>query len=146
MLSNLGVILWAGVSAITLFASNPTLIKNRPYRKFLLLGGLLSMLLCLDDLFLIHDQQQVNQDILYTSYIILGLFLILKFSNLIKKVDFISFIFATFLLALSMISDIFQDFFPISYETVQILEEGFKFIGIACWLYFWSLSSIKAIK
>ena len=26
---------------------------------------------------------------------------------------------------------------PNSYETVQIFEEGFKFLGIAAWLIFW---------
>ena len=26
---------------------------------------------------------------------------------------------------------------PNSYETVQIFEEGFKFLGIAAWLSFW---------
>ena len=146
MLSNLGIILWAAASAISLFSSNPTLIQNRPYRLLLIIGGILSMLLCLDDLFLLHDMQQINQDILYTTYIILGLFIMLKFRSLIKEVDIISFIIATLLLALSIISDIFQDFFPINYETVQILEEGFKFVGITCWLYFWSKTSIKAIS
>ncbi len=146
MLSNLGILLWAAASAITLFSSISLLVQNRPYRKLLIIGGLLSLLLCLDDLFLLHDKQQINQDILYTAYIILGLFLLLKFSKLIKEIDIIAFFASTSLLALSIISDIFQDFFPISYQTVQIIEEGFKFVGIACWLYFWSKASIKTIR
>ena len=36
-----------------------------------------------------------------------------------------------------MITDALQGVFPFSYETVQVLEEGFKFLGIAGWLAFW---------
>ena len=30
-----------------------------------------------------------------------------------------------------------QGVFPFSYETVQVVEEGAKFLGIAAWLAFW---------
>ena len=41
------------------------------------------------------------------------------------------------LLGASVITDALQGVFPFSYETVQVLEEGFKFLGIAGWLAFW---------
>ena len=41
------------------------------------------------------------------------------------------------LLGLSVLIDALQGLWPNSYETVQILEEGFKFLGIAAWLSFW---------
>ena len=146
MISSLGVILWASATAINLFAAGITHKYQVKYSYLLVTGGLLSGLLCLDDLFLIHDKRQITQDILYTLYIILSLYIILKFSKLISEIDTLSFFTSCSLLGLSIISDIFQDFLPISYQTVQIFEEGFKFTGISCWLYFWSKASKKAIK
>tara|TARA_B100002051_G_scaffold68472_1_gene64977 strand:- start:6 stop:176 length:171 start_codon:yes stop_codon:yes gene_type:complete len=40
-------------------------------------------------------------------------------------------------LGLSVLTDALQGLWPNSYETVQIFEEGFKFLGIAAWLSFW---------
>ena len=40
-------------------------------------------------------------------------------------------------LGLSVLNDALQVLWPNSYETVQIFEEGFKFLGIAVWLSFW---------
>ena len=37
----------------------------------------------------------------------------------------------------SVLTDALQGLWPSSYETVQIFEEGFKFLGIAAWLSFW---------
>ena len=44
-----------------------------------------------------------------------------------------------------------QGLWPNSYETVQIFEEGFKFLGIAAWLSFWchyvsSASKLAAVE
>ncbi len=146
MISSLGVILWAAASAICLFSYTSNLINKKSYKRLVIIGGFFSGLLCLDDLFLLHDKKQINQDILYTIYIALAIFLIIKFGHLIKEIDIYAFLGSAFLLALSVISDIFQDFLPINYETVQILEEGFKFIGITAWLYFWNKASYKAIS
>ncbi len=145
MISSIGVILWASASSINFFALNDNLMKNRRYKKLLIIGGIFSTVLCLDDLFLLHDKQQINQDILYTIYISLALYLILKFRELITEIDIFAFITSSSFLALSIVSDIFQDFLPINYENVQILEEGFKFIGISCWVYFWSKAAIQSI-
>ncbi|WP_244276098.1 hypothetical protein [Synechococcus sp. N19] len=40
-------------------------------------------------------------------------------------------------MGLSVLTDALQGLWPDSYETVQIFEEGFKFLGIAAWLSFW---------
>ena len=50
---------------------------------------------------------------------------------------------ATLLLGLSIVSDKVQDLLPIGYATVQLFEEGFKFVGIACWLAFWWQASLR---
>ena len=50
------------------------------------------------------------------------------------------------LLGLSIVSDKVQDLLPIGYATVQLFEEGFKFVGIACWLAFWWQASLRGAK
>ena len=146
MISSIGVLLWASASAVTLFTLMSNLVSYNSYINLLIIGFLSSSLLCLDDLFLLHDMQQINQDILYTLYILLAIYLLTSFRNLISKIDPLLFITTIFFLGMSIISDIFQDLLPFNYKTVQLFEEGFKFIGISCWLYFWSKASRNAIK
>ena len=57
-----------------------------------------------------------------------------------------AFLAATLLLGLSIVSDKVQDLLPIGYATVQLFEEGFKFVGIACWLAFWCQASLRGAK
>ena len=146
MISSIGVLLWASASAITLFTLISNVVNHKSYNKLLIVGFFFSSLLCLDDLFLLHDMQQINQDFLYALYIFLTFYLLINFKKLILKVDPILFFSTIFLLGMSILSDIFQDFLPINYKTVQLFEEGFKFIGISCWLYFWSKVSRNAIR
>ena len=48
------------------------------------------------------------------------------------------FLVSVVLLGLSVLTDALYGLLPSnSYETVQIFEEGFKFLGIAAWLSFW---------
>ena len=57
-----------------------------------------------------------------------------------------AFLASALLLGLSIVSDKVQDLLPIGYATVQLFEEGFKFVGIACWLAFWWQASLRAAK
>jgi hypothetical protein len=50
-------------------------------------------------------------------------------------------------LGLSIFFDgVIQQIFNQSYELTQLIEEWFKFIGIACWLNFWCKASSYALK
>ena len=62
MISNLGVLLWGFAGSICLFCSNKNIIHRNSWRKFLLMGGILSLFLCIDDFFLLHDRY-ISQDI-----------------------------------------------------------------------------------
>ncbi len=141
LLSNLGIILWVSSGAISIFASSSGLVDRNDWKQFILLGGIFSMVLGFDDLFLLHDRQQIFQDILYTTYIIFTIYLVFKFRKLIYTSNTLNFALPILFLALSVLSDIFQDFLPLGYETVQIFEEGFKFVGIASWLSYWIYAS-----
>ena len=145
LISNIGILLWAASTSICLFSLLFGLTKYSKYRKILSLGFFLSLTLCLDDFFLIHDRHQLNQDILYLTYPILAVILILKLRNQSRQYSVNALLISFLFLGLSVFTDIFQDFFPLRYESMQIIEEGFKFIGIFTWLYFWSYFSSFAI-
>ncbi len=145
MVSNFGFLLWAAAAAISLFVSLSGLAMKSDWSQLLLVGGTFSAILCLDDLFLLHDRH-IGPDFLYSSYAILALFILLRFRKLVIQADGVAFLAAALFLGLSIVSDKVQDLLPISYATVQLFEEGFKFVGIACWLVFWCQASLRGAK
>ena len=50
------------------------------------------------------------------------------------------------LLGLSVIIDQLQELIPVDYSTLQLFEEGAKFLGIATWLAFWWQATAGAGK
>ena len=144
MISNLGILLWAAAVGISLFASFSGLVRQRSWRQLLLVGGLFSTILCLDDFFLLHDRHVLgHQGSYYILYAVLALFILVRFRKLIPQADGLAFLAAALFLGLSVLSDRFQESLPVDYATVQLFEEGFKFIGIACWLAFWWQASLR---
>ncbi len=145
MISNIGILLWTTAAAISLFASLSGLVRTQHFRQFLLLGGLLSSFLCLDDFFLLHDRY-IGPDFLYISYSIFAIIILIRFRNLILSIDIGFFLTAISLLGLSILTDKVQFFLPFGYNEVQLFEEGFKFIGIACWVAFWWHASLIGLS
>ena len=146
LISNLGVLMWAASASIALFSSLSGLIGKREKSNFLFLGGILTCVLCLDDFFLLHDRY-IGPDLLYATYSIIGIYILIKFRKIIIEIDFLPFISSVFFLGLSIIFDkFFQGIFAENYLNVNLLEECFKFIGIACWLNFWFKASRNSLK
>jgi hypothetical protein len=150
LISNLGYLLWIATAAIALFTAYGTPTNSQHKSKELLLcGGWFSFILCIDDMFLLHDRY-IGQTFLYVVYAIFAFLIVFKFRDLLLKNGGEIFILAATLLAFSVLTDKFQrdiaDIMPISYETIQIFEEGVKFLGITTWLYFWWSASSKFIK
>jgi len=133
-LSNIGIWLWVSAAAICFFAlSNES--SDLSTRELLFLLGLFSLILAVDDFFLIHDRY-INQKICYLAYAaIAGAILVRHFKKIITINGF-AFVLAGVLLALSIVTDLIQFQIPMRYFVVQIFEEGFKFVGAAAWLYF----------
>ena len=96
---------------------------------------MLSILLAIDDFFLIHDRY-VDQKICYLVYAIFIGFLFIRRFKMIIEIEGFAFFLAGSFLALSIVTDLIQWKLPLSYHHVQIFEEGFKFNGAATWLYF----------
>tara|TARA_B100000700_G_C15062280_1_gene866701 strand:+ start:10558 stop:11166 length:609 start_codon:yes stop_codon:yes gene_type:complete len=145
MISNIGIILWASSSAIAVFTSlNLSSNKNRA-KNLLLMGGIFSAMLCLDDLFLLHDRH-ISPYLLYISYAIIASIMLSYYYKLIFSIDKIAFISAIIFLGLSIFSDLLQWILPFGYKNVQIFEEGFKFLGITSWFTFWVKGSSNILN
>ena len=137
-LSNIGIWLWVSSTAICFFSAiTGPFSNNKAQRELLILAGLLSMILAVDDFFMIHDRY-INQKICYLAYAICAGTLLLRHHKLIVEIAGFAFLTAGALLALSILTDLTQNYIPLDYAHVQVFEEGFKFIGAATWLYFTS--------
>ena len=145
MISNIGILLWGAAASICLFTSFSEIINNES-SKLLLLGGVFSSLLCIDDFFLLHDRY-IGPDFLNLTYLAISIFLLVKFQRILKKIGVSYLIISILFLGLSIFFDgVIQQIYNQSYELTQLIEEGFKFIGITCWLNFWCKSSSYAMK
>ena len=136
-LSSVGYLLWMAAAAIALFAAATRQLQGPIVnRQFAYCGGGFSLWLCLDDMFLVHDRY-LGEAFLYVTYAVFTGLLLFRFRAPLQRFGGDIFLLAVALLGGSVLTDAFQGLWPNSYETVQIVEEGFKFLGIAAWLSFW---------
>jgi len=136
-LSSIGTWLWVAAAALCLFGwrlNRENEMRDGP--EGLLLGlGIFSLVLAVDDFFLIHDRY-IAEGILLPLYALFTLWLARRHWPLIGAIDRPSFLITGALLALSVAVDALQEVLPVPYGWSQIAEEGFKFVGAAAWLYF----------
>mgnify|MGYP003345880158 FL=1 len=145
MISNIGILLWGAAASICLFTTFSGKI-NSDISKLLLLGGVFSGLLCIDDFFLLHDRY-IGPDFLNLTYLAISILILVRFKKILKKIGLFNLIISILFLGLSIFFDgVIQQVFNQSYELTQLIEEGFKFIGITCWLNFWCKASSYALK
>lgn len=148
MVSDLGIMLWAGTAAILMFTAFVLFHKkeNQNLAIYALFGGLLTGWLTLDDAFRLHENFfpsiGIPQNlILGLDMLALGAFLLIYFKQM--RENYFG------LLAISLVG------FGISMGTDVVLhsvenyviyiEDSAKFIGIYCWLLFHAFTSRKHI-
>ncbi|GAA4894224.1 hypothetical protein GCM10023311_18630 [Flaviramulus aquimarinus] len=135
-LSNIGSWLWIASASICFFSiTKMSSLLEKNQKELLTLTGIFSLFLAVDDFFMLHDRY-INQNLCYLTYAILAVIILVKHYKLIIKIDGIAFLAAGSALALSILTDLIQSKIPFDYSHSQIIEEGFKFVGIATWLYF----------
>ena len=145
MISNIGILLWGAAASICLFSAF-TESFNRELSKLLLLGGLFSGLLCIDDFFLLHDRY-IGPDFLNFTYLAISILILVRFRRILREIGLFNLVISILLLGLSIFFDgVIQQIFNQSYELTQLIEEFFKFLGIACWLNFWCRASSYSLK
>lgn len=139
-LSNIGIWIWVSAAAISCYGALTLETPRVPrHRELLVLLAMFSTILAVDDFFMIHDRY-VNQALCYALYAIVAGLLFLRHHESIVRIHGFAFVLGIGFLAASVLNDTFQGHLmfhlSVGYDVTQILEEGFKFLGAATWLYF----------
>jgi hypothetical protein len=145
--SNIGVWLWICSSTICLFSAGVGgFSTDKKHKELLILIGMLSLVLAVDDFFMLHDRY-LPQRMVFLFYAFFAITLLIRYFKKIMEIDGFAFLLAGGLLALSIFTDLSQRKIPFDYAHVQVAEEGFKFVGAASWLYFnYHLASFRLIR
>ena len=143
IMSNLSIVLWTIAMCVALF-SGAILIATRNIEKgrFLLLFGMMTAVLMLDDLFMIHDFLLYDFQIwFYLIYAVFISIIMIKYYRLIWKNNFHFLLAAIIFLGLSVLLDITLENAGIQY----LFEDGLKFLGIMCWMLFLIYNSFEML-
>lgn len=138
VLSNIGILFWCSTAAICFFGSAILWMnKSTNNSKFLLFSGMITLLLLLDDLFMLHEIMipkylHIPEAGVYAGYLIIVLIYLVKFREEILKAEYTLLNFALGFFALSLVTDFFSD----DKELKYLIEDGFKLLGIVTWFLF----------
>lgn len=140
-ISNIGVLLWAAGTAILFFtALVVALIGGQEHRHYVVqfaLGGFLTMLLCIDDFFLVHDiilpQLGFSETFAYVVYASFAALYVWYARAEILGARWLMFLLSVGCLAFSVKIDVFMNY---DNDFRLLIEDGAKLIGIAAWLSF----------
>lgn len=138
ILSQIGIFFWSASAAICMFTAK--VISKYPdslkLKRFLIFSGLLTMLLALDDIFLLHESVfpylGIHEKVVYATYAGLVLFYLIKFWPIILDTKYIFLVMALGFFALSVIFDKSS----IPGIDPYLLEDGAKIVGIVSWLFY----------
>ena len=149
LLSNLGYLLWLAAAAVALFTTYGGLpgIKGKQ-KELLACGGWFSLILCIDDMFLLHDRY-IGQTFLYVLYMLFSVLIATRYRKQLIACKGEIFLLAVALLGTSIAVDLLQPVErdqPAVYMFTQLLEEGAKFLGIATWVFYWCQASALSIR
>lgn len=133
-LSQAGILFWAaGAAAAFLAASALTGAPDASGRRFLFSAGLLTVALCVDDAFLLHDEVLpklgVPEEILYAVYLGCMLAFLIAFRRHILRTEYPILLLALGFLGLSVICDACG----LPWLDPYLLEDGAKVAGIVAW-------------
>ncbi len=147
-LSKLGYMGWASAATLC-FIGVALLARNRRFRSsmiFLLFSGLLTLVLSLDDTFMLHEsvipQLHISEKFVFGGYIILFIGYILYFFRRLLTTDYLILVFAAFFMGSSIAID--QLFAQT--ELKEFLEDIPKFMAILLWLAYYARTVFGLVK
>jgi len=136
VVSNVGILLWCATAAICLFSRNLLRRQGRHVEaRFLLWAGVLTIVLLLDDLFMIHEyiapvHFHVNEKVILACHACGAAAYLLSQRRLILAENYQLLVAAMVLFAASVLVDISDGHGWLS----NLAEDGFKILGITSWL------------
>ena len=154
MISNIGILLWAGAAVICLFcwallSKNPD--KTR-FSTFVLYFGIMTLILLLDDLFMLHEQiipcdLGIPQKFVLLGYLGLALCGIVFFRKTILTTDYLLLLLALGFFGLSIFVDVFDhEIDALIGGWRYLFEDGSKFLGIVTWLGYFGRTCFIAMR
>jgi hypothetical protein len=144
--SNIGVWMWVSSVSICCFGLLAGAARGQSRNtELLVLLGLLSLLLAVDDFFLLHERYVYEKGI-FLFYAVFAISLLVRHYRRIIEIDGFSFALSGLLLASSIFIDIQQRRIPFDYAHVQLFEEGCKFVGTALWLFFCGRTAAERVS
>lgn len=149
MLSSWSSMMWMASAAICLFTATITRkdASDRGMWGFLLFSGLLSLMIAIDDLYLLHDRilpqaLHTSEGVFYLLYLFLMMGYLILFFRQIARSDYILFWIAFFFLAFSRG---FYNLIPFL-RGFNTTNDMFKYVGIVFWLAFFIRTAAKQLR
>lgn len=147
--SQVGILLWAATAAICILAA--TLVSQsgggRVDAQFLYASGMLTIVLGIDDAFMLHEYVfpalGIAQELVLLAYGIFVLVYLFKFRQKILRTQYILLAMAFFFFALSIAGD--QHLIALPGVDSYLLEDGAKLAGIISWLAYFSRTAVAAV-
>lgn len=147
-LSQFGIFFWAGAATVCLFSA--ILLPPGPgryeTRLFLLMSGLLSLVLGLDDVFLLHEaffpHIGIPELVIFACYGFFVLYYLLRFYRTILNTDFLVLGLALVFFALSVLLDLLDP----QFLDPDFWEDGAKVVGIVSWLAYYLRTGFVAVR
>lgn len=154
LMSAMGVLLWCAAAAVCTFAAVACQERaDRQGAAFFASAALLSAYLTIDDMFMIHDYLAPTYLHIRSKAVTLGIALttvafVIVWARFLLKSRVTMFALAAVLLASSLLVDeVIEPLVSAYIGPWRIaLEDGFKFLGAACWLAYFSEAGLDRIR
>jgi hypothetical protein len=143
LLSNIGILIWTAGASVALFSS--FLLSAGKGRSLLRWAGILTLILTVDDFFLLHDAVfpgvlHIDGLYLYLFYLLaFPLFFLLHLRFILEQTEYKILALGLFLLGTSVLMDL--ELLPGGID----VEDSFKIAGMATFAYYWILSSFQLL-
>ena len=148
ILSNVGILFWSAGATVCFFSVS---IRRKEefigrYKRFLVMSGLITSLLLVDDLFQMHrifypKVLHIPTFIVYCVYGLLGLWYLLIFRKQIMETEYLMLALALGFLGLAVIIDILS----IVPRGSTALSDFLKFFGIVSWFIYFTRTCWKIL-
>ena len=145
-LSQIGIFFWSASTAVCIFSAK--VLSRHPdsleIKRFLFVSGLLTLVLGLDDVFLLHEDFfpsfGVPEKVVFVSYAGIVLFYLVRFYSIILNTNYILLGMALVFFGVSITLDLFS-------HGSYLFEDGAKLVGIVSWLsYFFHVGAYAVYR
>lgn len=151
-LSNFGVLLWCASAATCLFSSVLLYhVQRTTAALFLFCSALLTLALLLDDFFLLHEYFArkylgIQESAVHAMLGVATAAYLLGFRRMLLQTQFAALVLAVLFLTASVGADsIFQGWLHGLGRWSLLVEDGAKFMGIACWCNYYVRVSYQTV-